>query len=288
MAQTAQAGYVLCVRGSGRHAWVPVPVVVRGGTECVTLSSCSTWAHRVLNKTKRDDYSSVIVIKAFDKAMREQLRAETCAAAGGPEDETVAKASLFSDDETDGDDEKPSACSQKDRKRDASGSFKSKGVGSVGFTTLSLDGKEIKLGVYKGPGLQLPAQPDAVRDILNYLDKHYGELLTKGRGIVASSSLERAGGPQELLRGNTGVDTNRIRYDFKRSAFQITYGSADGTTHRISKGFEVPRLDFAHNVLPKDEYAKVKAAVLQRARASWDELDKSERPRYGSESKGVA
>ena len=53
---------------------------------------------------------------------------------------------------------------------------------------------------------------------------------------------------------------------------------------RVSKGFEVPRTDVMGNVLSRDDYAKLKASILCKARAAWNELDQSDAKRFDEQT----
>ena len=72
---------------------------------------------------------------------------------------------------------------------------------------------------------------------------------------------------------------NKIRFDFHRDAFKLFY--FDGSSlKRLSKGFEVPRVDAMGSILGLAAYSKVKAGVLHKARMAWNEFDKSDAPRF--------
>ena len=150
-----QAAMVICVRGSGNQAWVPVPTVARGGASselCVTLSSRSTWAHRVLGRKSRDEHDAAAMLKAFEQDMRSQLQrdAKPDGSENGDTPDDAGKESLFSDGEEE-------HCEDEIAKPPKGSKRKRESVKTVGFTTLMLGDREIKVGVHKGPGLQLPA-----------------------------------------------------------------------------------------------------------------------------------
>ena len=164
-------------------------------------------------------------------------------------------------------------------------------VSKVGFTVIELGGVEVEVGLHKGPGLQLPATPEAVMVVLTYLNERYNSLLITGRSASHKRLESRKGGPHELLQRvppsgcrqdhtekNTG-DTNKIRFDFMRGAFLVIYKDQNDTIHRVTKGFEVPRYDVCGNILSGEEYCEAKKHVLRKAREAWNALDQSEAPR---------
>lgn len=77
-----------------------------------------------------------------------------------------------------------------------------------------------------------------------------------------------------------GALHNRIRYDLKRAAYIVWYEDAAATTHRISKGLEVPRADVMGKALCPEDYAKAKAAVMKKAQDMWNRVDASGRERF--------
>ena len=70
-------------------------------------------------------------------------------------------------------------------------------------------------------------------------------------------------------------DKGRIKWDYKTKAWAIIYKDADGKVHTSAKGLAVPEKDYSGKGLAPSDYAKVRNDVLQKARASWNEKDKS-------------
>ena len=145
---------------------------------------------------------------------------------------------------------------------------------------------EVEICFHKGPGLQAKADSATVQSIVQHLNRNYDTCLAAGREIRNKKSAVRKGGPQELLDTasgqeirkeptSAGVDTNKIRFDFRRGAYIIMYKDGDGELHRLSKGLEVPRTDYTGGVMPADVYSKVKEQVLMQARQKWNTLDRS-------------
>ena len=124
------------------------------------------------------------------------------------------------------------------------------------------------------------------------MDQSFDVLLAAGRGIAKRRDDSRKGGPQELLSRVapdkcriTGAapkanDTNRIRFDFKKSAFVVWYEDENAKPHHCSKGFTVPRLDVLGNLMSSELYGAAKAGVLKKAREAWNDLDQSDLPRF--------
>ena len=293
---------ILCVRSSARAAWIPVPTSRRGGLACVTVtSSKSPWAIRALTGAKkdRDSCGATLVLKAFES----DVRARACSQVAGREGTDAApppskKPRLLGSDsedeeesEQEEDDSQQSSCSKVPR-------GPTRRVDKVGFTKIELDGVEVEVGFHKGPGVQVPANAETVDKVLTFLEANYDILLASGRDLAGQRLAARRDGPHELLakvppsecRKDTftpgatlGRDTNKIRFDFTRDAFKLLYFDGD-TQKRTTKGFEVPRVDALGLVLGRDDYAKMKAAVLRKARMAWNKLDQSDAPRFQDQS----
>ena len=293
---------ILCVRSSARAAWIPVPISRRGGLACVTVtSSKSPWAIRALTGAKkdRDSCGATLVLKAFES----DVRAQTCSQVAGREGTDAApppskKPRLLGSDsedeeesEQEEDDSQQSSCTKVPR-------GPTRRVDKVGFTKIELDGVEVEVGFHKGPGVQVPANAETVAKVLTFLETKYDILLAAGRDLAGQRLAARRDGPHELLakvrpsqcRKDTstpgatlGRDTNKIRFDFTRDAFKLLYFDGD-TQKRTTKGFEVPRVNAFGLVLGHDDYAKMKAGVLHKARMAWNKLDKSDEPRFQDQS----
>ena len=288
---------VLCVRNGARTSWIPVPTKRRGTFHCVALtSSKSPWAIRVLAGTKkdRDSGGAALVLKAFESNVRAQVSRLDVLGASPPSPKKQRL--LDSDSESDrpespeGDSHPSSFPSPPNQGSKAP----TRRVDKVGFTKIELNGLEVDVGFHKGPGLLFPANAETVASVLKFLDQEYDVLLAAGRDINGQRLAARKDGPQELLaklppsecrKGaiasdtTAEVDTNKIRYDFGRSAFKLLYLEG-GSLKRLSKGFEVPRTDAMGTVLSCGDYAKMKAGILRKARMAWNKLDQSDAPRF--------
>ena len=142
--------------------------------------------------------------------------------------------------------------------------------------------------------MQVPATAETMATVLTFLDQKYDVLLAAGRDLTGQRLAARRGGPHELLAtvppsecrketltpgATLGRDTNKIRFDFTRDAFKLLFFDGD-SSRRTTKGFEVQRTDAMGRVMCREDYAKMKATVLCKARLTWNKLDKSDAPRF--------
>ena len=282
---------VLCVRAGPRACWIPVPTTRRGNLDTVALtSSKSPWAIRALVGANRDRDScgATLVLKAFESDVRAQVADVAVPDASPP---SPKKPRLLDSDSEAEDDSQQSSLSSPCKRV---GKAPARRVDKVGFSKIELDGLEVDVGFNKGPGVLFPADAAVVSSVLKFLDQKYEVLLAAGRGLTGVRVAARKDGPHELLvtvppferrkgtqpADSTGEhDTNKIRFDFARGAFKILY-VAGGEIRRKTKGFEVPRTDALGLVLSGSEYAKVKAAILHKARMAWNQLDESGESRF--------
>lgn len=301
-----EAAMVLCVRGGSRKKWVPVPTVMRGANSCVTLSSTkSSWAMHCLMSTipDTDTQDVVLVLKAFEKNIRQQMHSvepttdsDSQTTASG---EPASKRQRLLDSDDDSDSAAPSCDSQLSAgnsllpaKTTVAPKASKVGVAAAGLMKVDLDGALVSIGVHKGPGLQISATTDAIQIVLSYIVKNYHTLLKTSRAIESERRSTIDSSPRDLLvtakphecrkspDAKTGTDTNKIRWDFQRAAYAVIFKAADGSIHRHSKGLEVQRLDVFGSPLSASVYAEAKRLLILRARAMWNELDKSGEPRF--------
>lgn len=254
----------------------------------------------------------MLVLRAFEKQVRDQVAEaapDTQPEASGAACPTLApgrkrKRRLFedTDDEREEDSshgksvcpDDEAACSQKAL---AVSPKRSKGrtlIQRAGFTKIQIGDTAVKVGFAKGPGLQLEADTDGIRHILEHINDNWTMLLREGRQQCDALSNSRLDSPHALLKRlpahtlrkgkpvahvNADTDTNKVRFDFTRAAFTIIYEDKCGQCHRLSKGFEVPRVDPAGRLRPNPEYQELKHAVLEKARRAWNAFDESDKPR---------
>ena len=288
------AALVLCVRGSARAQWIPVPTTRRGSLQCATLSSSkSAWAVNALKGARKDRETcgAHLVLRAFESDVRARVASLSPPDVSQPaakkqrllESDTEAESASDAEDDS----QQSSASSPLDKK---TAHFQK--VDKVGFTKIDLNGFEINVGFHKGPGVQVPATQETVSGLLKFLDQHYDTFLAAGRDLMGKRLAARQDGPQEILKQvpprecrepctelASDTDTNKIRFCFRRVAYRLFYFDGSGM-RSISKGFEVPRADPMGNILSDADYANVKAFMKGKARQAWNKLDKSSAPRF--------
>ena len=202
---------VLCVRAHARATWIPVPTTKKGTEYCVKLSSSkSPWAIRVLtgNKKDRDTSGATLVLKAFES----DVRAQVAGLLPGASPPSLKKRRLLDSDSEEADDtEDDSQHSSVSTPPKQGSKAPTRRVDKVGFTKIELDGLEVALGFYNGPGLLLPANAETVRGVLTFLDQKYATLLAAGRDLNGKRLAARKDGPHELLSKVRPSDCRRAQ-----------------------------------------------------------------------------
>lgn len=310
---------MLCVRPSPRHAWVPVPVTIRGKAECVVLCSTkSPWVQKCLVGAKkgtddRDWHDVHLVLKAFESTVREKILNPQVDIPKSKNVDPREQLLGSSDDEDISRDSPPTGSEESPKKtrrlaaRSARAARRTAMVATEGFTMINVGDDQVEVGFHKGPGLQLAATVDAVRLVLKFLNEKYDTLLTAGRELHAQKTQRGHDCPHELLRPvkrivertdphaaakkrlngqhkspsvrNGTIYMNKIRWDFARTAFSIHYMDDDGKQCRATKGFEVPLEDRCGRVMTGESYSEAKAIVFQNAIEYWNTHDKSKQAR---------
>jgi len=78
-------------------------------------------------------------------------------------------------------------------------------------------------------------------------------------------------------------DKGKVVWLAAQSSWQVVYTRDDGSTSRMTKHLAVPENDLAGrrlDLVVRDDFRRT---LLLTARRRWNELDRSERPRYSSE-----
>lgn len=83
-----------------------------------------------------------------------------------------------------------------------------------------------------------------------------------------------------VLESRDDVDGGRIRWLFSPGCYQVWYEGEDGKMHQTTKGLRVARADPLGQPLRSDIFKKAKDLALHKARALWNECDRSEAHRY--------
>ena len=76
------------------------------------------------------------------------------------------------------------------------------------------------------------------------------------------------------------TDPNNIGFKVAKSTYEVTYIADDGTKKRTVKGLKVPSSDQKGRPLGPDVYDENLRRIYRVAQAMWNELDRSEEPRF--------
>jgi len=262
-----------------------------GGHECITLAQSNAWIHRVLKPKDHEAQDTAAVVKALLVELREKVVGLAPATDSSSQDDEESpespadagpgKQALFS--ETENEDEAPPAKEPpKKRQRHCASAKKKIGVRAVGFVDVPLDGHRVYLGVKSGPGLVLRIDggggdgTDSVKVILDHLKRRYEDLLNVGEPSLQAAKARRKQANAELTKS----DENRVTFCFRRHAWKVAYRDKAGDLHTPTKGWEVPRVDHCNMPLDPIVYQAAKSKMLEKARAAWNDLDKSDKARY--------
>ena len=78
----------------------------------------------------------------------------------------------------------------------------------------------------------------------------------------------------------TDEDKGRVQWVFSHHGWRVKYETEDGQVKTSMKGLIVPRSDFDGRLLTSEEFARMRAKVLSKARQCWNEWDCSDAARF--------
>ena len=88
----------------------------------------------------------------------------------------------------------------------------------------------------------------------------------------------------KVVSSRDDEDAGRTRWVFADHAYQVRYTDAKGVVHTCTKHFKVARCDAFGNLLDTTVFRHARLAALARARAFWNENDKTLVARYEKEN----
>ena len=82
------------------------------------------------------------------------------------------------------------------------------------------------------------------------------------------------------MQNKEDEDAGRLRWKFDECAHQVMYEDEEGKMHRTTKALKVLRQDGRGQTIPLAAFTAKRHQVLRKARALWNELDKTKTTRY--------
>jgi hypothetical protein len=274
--------------GACKHPIV-LPCFRTGGVLCFALNAYDPWLNLVVEGRRRGEHCQNII--AFEDEVRQQLKTigasssdledrvdtastdQTAAVAGAAGAKTGRGHLGLSDDS---DEEAVAAATSKPRIRKASrvqNDFQTVTVRGISFPAKRRP---------RGRGVCIPVEGSHLPDIL----QHFRKLIAAGpcttktkRGYNKAAS--ETDGPAVAVAG-AADKTERVRWIFSQSAWQVRYHDENGISRCSTKGLVVSREHFDGSMLNADDFATAKGTMYRKACERWDELDKSTEPRFGT------
>ena len=275
-----------CVIWGSKRNLVPIPLIQECGATCVAINSADGWLNKVVADRCRGD--SCLIVKEFvDDLIRtlegvreapdENTERSVCPDVGALTD-TPAKgrAAMHLDSDSDEEVLAETSVDDKPRRKKLACHLRPE-LQTVSFRGLQITAKTRD----KGRGIAVPLEGDSLSDILLHLRQQVST------GTVPKHDEEKAKARAMAAECRDDVDAGRVRWVFGECSYHVTYTAAGGTHHRTNKGLKVPRFDETGEALTGSAFQKARERVLIKARALWNELDKSDAQRYELDKSGA-
>ena len=256
---------------------VPLPTIKECGVTCVPINGSDHWLTQVVSGRCRGDAS--LVAKEFIDEVLSVLGTADCDGgetggknavaaedAGASSHTPKGRAAMGLDDDSDEAELAvvPSGPPRKARKH----LLKE-------LRTISCRGMELTVKARdKIRGIAVPLEGPTLLVILRHLRERVSA------GEVPEPDLAKSAQRKEAMSNRADEDAGRLRWLSGESAYQIMWQDGDGKVHRRTKGLQVPRQDIDGKLLSADAFRAKRMQMLHKARAMWNDLDKTITPRY--------
>ena len=266
---------MLCIRAC--HGWYPVQTVERWGTHCAILQSTKGhWTSGALRRPGREVIDISLAIKSFNRIIRSHLKERECdsceSKASGTETERDSNKKNILAFVADDDDEE-----EEDTQDSGSCERRRIGMQHCGFHQVQYKGVDLHVAIHKGPGLQVQATIDNVTNIVSLIDSNFKELLEEGLAYEKSRLFD------DTPSGSRRVDSDessRVRFDIGKSCYVVFYEDRQCKKRRTCKNLTCDRYDENGKAYLPEDFQNRKEETHNRARLRWNELDKSDLPRF--------
>ena len=261
---------------------VPLPTIKECGVTCVPINGSDHWLTQVISGRCRGDAS--LVAKEFIDEVLSVLGTADCGGgetggknavaaegAGASSHTPKGRAAMGLDDDSD---EAELAVVPRDV-RGCYGPRKARKLTPKELRTISCRGMELTVKARdKIRGIAVPLEGPTLLMILKHLRERVAA------GAVPEPDLAKSALRKEAMSNRDDEDAGRLRWMSAESAYQIMWHDEDGKFHRRTKGLQVPRVDTNGQPMPPDVFKRWRMQVLSKARALWNELDKTAAERY--------
>ena len=256
-----------------------LPVEQTCGVSCIGLNAYAPWMNMALEGKSRGDHQGLVVSVICDlfnhmkpsSSSEEELGDAAPAASrkGAAPAASKGRSALGMDSDSDEDALAEATVSRSKRPSKAALPRAS----SQTFHTIDFHGVELTVKRRpRGGGvvLQLASLPV----FLTYLRQRIEDEIAAKAAFVPKK-------PKNVeVDMRTDEDKGRVQWVFSHHGWRVKYETEDGQVKTSMKGLIVPRSDFDGRLLTSEEFARMRAKVLSKARQCWNEWDCSDAPRF--------
>ena len=269
----------LALRGAGQARWYLVPTTKDNDEDCVCLTAgrASVFTRAGFKEVHK------FVTSLRDAHKRGGTGPDEAHVDGGsdPEDQGQrpagtasfgAKAFNVSSDEGETDSKPQSRASREGSRRPVAGPVKQRRE----WRFVLVAGVNVTVRIRQGGGVMVPATPES--------------LVNVGKAIVALAKERKEGrgppSPGRVRKVRTASivseDDGRVQFLHSKRCFQVTY-TQDGSHIKTCAGLVLPSKDLSNEIIQFNsvEYKESHTRMESKARQMWNDLDKSDRTRYG-------
>lgn len=282
-----------CLTGTVYDGPVPLPAVQVDGRWCVPLGAHQPWLHFAAGGRHRDaqvvarmsafmDEAVEVISRTSSQSTESESATPTKQGGGAPKGRAALGLSDDSDEEALAAGTMPSGGAAR-----ASPAKRSAGAAraSPEWIAVQVGGQSWTLRRRRGMGLWMPVDSDDLSRLVS--------LMKTGPEPVTDSEPSPAKRPRRD-HAQAPEDSGRIKWNHQRSGWLLTYLDESGQQRYFGQGLRVPSHGEDGRELTPEEFSRLRRRLLERARALWNEKDRSELPRYaadlgdGSSSDGAA
>ena len=272
---------VLCVLLSPKSQPLPISYITECGVTCVPINSADPWLNKVLGDRCRGD--AQLVVKQFVAEVFELLASQTkersfvddtkerslVSEGGAPIEALIGRAAMGLDSDSDEEElalvpaevVKPKRGRKLDKDKE--------------FRTISIRGMDLTVKLRdKCKGIAVPLEGDTLLMILRHLREQVYA------GEVPEPDPVKSARRHEVKGCKEDEDTGRVRWMYAECSYQIMFEDAVGKSHRVTTGLKVSRTDNVGALREPAAFQEARLRMLHKARALWNEEDKTDAVRY--------
>ena len=268
-----------CVILGPKKQPIPIPLIQECGATCVPINSADGWLNKVVADRCRGD--SCLIVKEFvddlirtlgrerealDENTERSVRPDVGVLADTP---AKGRAAMHLDSDSDEGVLAETPVDDKPCRKKPAYHLRSE-LQTVSFRGLEITAKTRD----KGRGIAVPLEGASLSDIILHLRQQVST------GSVPKYDETKAKARAMAVQYRDDADGGRVRWVFGECSYHVMYTDDEGQHRRTNKGLKVPRFDEAGDALSGGAFQKARGRMLIKARALWNELDKSDAQRY--------